>query len=650
MDTPDAIPVGLNDYVVKGWCHSENAFDDIQIHVSLNGKQIPVFSGLPRPDIVKKFRNRAALRSGFLARIQSQKVTQTVIVTAQVDGLRIPLSKGIPIPVRGAAPSGLRAKAQSYQDWISRNEPQLFWSEAEISYRLSSLAYRPSFSIILPTYNTPEYFLTRCIQSVLDQHYNNWQLCIADDQSTDRSVFERLKRYADDEKRIYLQQCEYRGGISAASNLALNRANGDFIVLLDHDDELHPYALLEVARAANESANCKLFYSDEDKIDECGFRSQPAFKPDFDNNIFLTFNYLGHLIALKRSVAEEIGGFRSSCDGAQDWDLLIRATEAMDQSSIGHIRKPLYHWRMHPESTAQRLEAKPYASKAWTRVLEDHIQRTAAKVTVSEGLFFGSMRQKYPARKQIEVAVFLRPEDGVFQSSVIRINSRRRVLHLYQVIDSLVLELPQQTGMQVAAEDQIKERKSSPYSLADVKGDLFVFLNGTLESLNHLFFEELIAQGMRDDCGLVTGISLNFDGQLLATGFVRESGNELLDPYVGARLPTHGYMGQISVVRTIDACPDTFFAVRPELLAEVGGLGAVSSSHMQRLADALAMNARRKGLSVLFTPYAIATFSEEPKLQKVRQDFEHGQPSVFRLNPNLKSFEHFDDLLRGAPQ
>jgi len=625
LDTPEPVPVSYSDYILSGWAFAKNASDRLEVVASVGGIEYPAFFGFSRPDVARHFKDQTIANCGFVIRFSPGKKPAGIAVFARLNGKKISLVDSVEFAEEAEFAADGRWEASGYHQWIKFHEPQLFVPKDEVFRYLSGLSYRPLISIILPTYNTPQYFLNRCLDSVIEQHYWNWQLCITDDNSSQPHVASTIQKYAASDPRILFTRRAEQGGISVASNEAIKQAQGDFIVLLDHDDELHPSALMEVARALNERNSYQLIYSDEDKISRFGERSQPAFKPDFDRNIFLTFNYLGHLVALKRSVAQEIGGFRPECDGAQDWDLLIRATEVIPPDAIGHIRKPLYHWRMHDNSTAFNLDAKPYAAKAWRRVLEDHARRTAQSFTVVPGLFYGSMRIKYPGPKQVEATVFLRPEDGVFQSAIVKMNAAGRDLHLYQLTGCEASELD--------AQDEVK------VSLSDLAGDVFIFINGPLESLNHLFFDEIIGQAMRSDCGLVTGMAVDTENRILPTAYLRVDEESVTDPNAGVKIPDHGYMGMASVVRTIDACSELFFAVRRERLAEAGGMGAVSSFQMQALADLLCRKAHEKGLSILYTPYAVASFSSA-SVPRTRTDRNGDRSAPVRLNPHLLTFNY----------
>jgi hypothetical protein len=521
--------------------------------------------------------------------------------------------------------------ASSYQEWLVTHEPKLFCPDDQVADHLAGFTYKPLLSILLPTFNTNPHFLERCLRSVSNQHYSKWQLCVVDDCSSDERVVPFIQRLADEDARIQLCVSRTNAGISAASNLALQMAQGEFIILLDHDDELHPFALFEVVAALNRHPDLDLIYSDEDKIDRDGHRVCPAFKPDFDFDIFLSFDYLGHMIALRRSVTAEVGGFRSSCNGAQDWDLLMRALEGMDAQKVHHIAKPLYHWRMHADSTALDLNSKPYVRRAWGKVLVDHLARTALSAEIEPGLFFGSMRIKRPinrgSTREASVAVFLRTEDGSYQIAALEPNVDSSRTFFYELLGS-----------------SLTSGAKWIWSFEEITEDVAVFINRPLETVNHLFFEELAAQAMRADCGLVTGISVDA-GRVVHSGLIRDMRGQLMDPFVDLNFPHDGYLGQLSVVREVETISDEFFAVRREHLAGVGGLGSISAGFMSRLVQQLTTQAHKRGLRVLATPYAVATFEGVWPVRVSRVADDGRRP--IQLNPNFASFANLAEVLSG---
>ena len=374
---------------LAGWSCLENRVPPDELWVEYDGVRVPALTGLPRPDVARSYNTLSLDRAGFLSRFPVSREETRVTFIARHEGLEHILGE---FPVGWHRPiSPVESGQNDYATWLQTHESRLFWPTSEYEECLQALPWAPVVSVVLPTYNTQLYHLHRCIESVTAQLYPHWELCISDDASSDPRVRLYLEKRAASEPRIRLSFSTAQGGISTASNRSITTSTGDFIVLLDHDDELHPSALLEVVRCLNAHPSADLIYSDEDKIDQLGLRSYPAFKPEFDRDMLCAFNYLGHLVAMRTTLVRQVGGFRSDSDGAQDWDLLLRVTSATEPDRIRHIPKPLYHWRMHEDSTAFSLDAKPYAIRAWKGVLERHL-KSATCATVRDGLFLGSMR------------------------------------------------------------------------------------------------------------------------------------------------------------------------------------------------------------------------------------------------------------------
>lgn len=241
------------------------------------------------------------------------------------------------------------------------------------AYLATCFNYQPLISIIMPVYNTPEKYLREAIQSVLNQVYSNWELCIADDASSQPHIKLVLEEYLKQDSRIKVVFRESNGHISNASNSALSIATGEFIALLDHDDILTPHALYEVASLLNSHPEADMIYSDEDFIDDDGQLSHPYFKPDWCPDTFLANMYICHLGVYRHSIVKEIGGFRVGFEGSQDYDLVLRFTEKTEQ--IFHIADILYHWRTHAASTNINPSAKSYAFVAARKALSEALIR-----------------------------------------------------------------------------------------------------------------------------------------------------------------------------------------------------------------------------------------------------------------------------------
>ena len=239
-----------------------------------------------------------------------------------------------------------------YKRWIKEIDTLSESDRLSILDHITELHHKPCISIIMPTYNSSERWLRRAIESVRSQLYPHWELCIADDASTMHHVRAILEEYQRLDERIKIVFRDRNGHISAASNSALELATGEFVALLDHDDELSSHALYMVAWAINADPDLDLIYSDEDKINEKNYRYDPYFKPDWNSDLLTSQNMICHLVVYRTQLVRKIGGFREGYEGAQDWDLVLRMTEGIPPKHIKHLPYILYHWRAISGSTA----------------------------------------------------------------------------------------------------------------------------------------------------------------------------------------------------------------------------------------------------------------------------------------------------------
>ena len=266
----------------------------------------------------------------------------------------------------------------SYAQWIEKNEQLLFNG----INKLNNLYREPLISILVPCFNTPKSYIDALIDSVIDQVYGKWQLCLADG-SNDKEKTQYLQGAALRDKRISYKKVGKNLGIVGNTNEALTIAKGEYIAFMDHDDVLSPYALSEVALVLSNNLKCDLVYSDEDKLSDDGkTRQLPFFKPDWSPELLLGVNYITHFVVARKSIVDEIGGLRAGFDGAQDYDFLLRFTEKTIH--IKHIPKILYHWRLAQGSTAKNVSEKDYADTAGRRALEDAVKRRGINADVVE--------------------------------------------------------------------------------------------------------------------------------------------------------------------------------------------------------------------------------------------------------------------------
>jgi GT2 family glycosyltransferase len=269
----------------------------------------------------------------------------------------------------------------AYLQWLGAERAHAASREAHRARELAARPGAPRFSLLVPLFETDPAMLSAMLDSVFAQTWPHWELCLCDDASartdTAQALATRISaRLAEHDSgfepgRVRLVRHATNTGIVGTSNDALALAGGDWIVLLDHDDTLAPHALAALAQALEREPDARLLYSDEDKLDESGLRCLPYFKPDFSPALLATQNYIGHLLALRADLMQALGGFREGTDGSQDYDLVLRASEAT--RAIVHVPQVLYHWRLHAGSTAINTDSKPYAHEAGRLALAEHL-------------------------------------------------------------------------------------------------------------------------------------------------------------------------------------------------------------------------------------------------------------------------------------
>jgi GT2 family glycosyltransferase len=386
-DTPTERTGGLSGKIrVTGWAVAPSGIDAVRVRVD-EGRAIAATTGLSRTDIGAVFPNHeGAANSGFRA---------TLDLTGLAEGPHT-------LHIEAVSNTGATADAAFS---IEVGGVRAVRTAFEIRSALQSMTYKPVFSILTPVYNTPEKWLRRVIDSVLEQQYPHWELCIADDCSTQPHVRRILDEYIARDQRIKVVYRDRNGHIAEATNSALEIATGEFIALLDHDDELTADALFENAIALNERPTLDFVYSDEDKIDEEGVCSDPFYKPDWSPDFMLTCMYTCHLGVYRTSLVREIGGFRPEVNGAQDYDLALRIAARSDR--IHHIPRVLYHWRTLPTSTASGAEAKDYAYPAAQRAIANYLHLVGTPGKVLAGPRPGYHRVLYDIQGKPRVSVVI---------------------------------------------------------------------------------------------------------------------------------------------------------------------------------------------------------------------------------------------------
>ncbi|EHR4851966.1 glycosyltransferase family 2 protein [Enterococcus faecalis] len=431
-----------NNLTITGWA-LDTITKESPIFTINNENQVSVYNiqRVLREDVNQIYQTEPAIEAGFVVTLEGIKQKKVLPFhfqsSAHVVTVDFPLNKKYPVipgtedkvtrlwikakkGFKYMAKNGIshtiqRAKIEklrnqaSYPNWLARNE--VLDIEA-MTQEIATFHYQPKISIAMPVYNVEEKWLRLCIDSILNQVYTNWELCMADDASTDPNVKKILTEYQQLDERIRVVFREQNGHISEATNSALTIATGEFVALLDNDDELAINAFYEVVKVLNENPELDLIYSDEDKIDMDGNRSDPAFKPDWSPDLLLGTNYISHLGVYRRSILEEIGGFRKGYEGSQDYDLVLRFTEKTTKERITHIPKVLYYWRMLPTSTAVDQGSKGYAFEAGLRAVQDALVRRGINGHATHGAANGLYDVYYDIESEKLVSIIIPTKNG----------------------------------------------------------------------------------------------------------------------------------------------------------------------------------------------------------------------------------------------
>lgn len=263
--------------------------------------------------------------------------------------------------------------SKEFAGWFEKNGECGDRELENLSKRVGALKAPPRISILFPVYNAPPPLLEAAVRSVIAQVYPHWELCMVDDASSEEATREAVRQLSGLDGRIRVRYRSYNGHISEATNTAFSYAGGDYVGLLDHDDELTPNALAEVALALEAHPGAKWVYSDEDKIDPKGNLLGPYFKPDYDPELLMRQNFICHFTVIERGLFDRAGGMRVGLEGSQDWDCFLRLSRLVRPSEVVHIPKILYHWRMAPGSSANTVGDKNYSVRAAERAITEHL-------------------------------------------------------------------------------------------------------------------------------------------------------------------------------------------------------------------------------------------------------------------------------------
>lgn len=554
-----------------------------------------------------------------------------------------------------------------YANWVARHDTLTAERMERLRERVASLDDAgPLISILLPVYQTPERWLRRCIESVLAQAYPRWQLCIVDDASPDARVLEIAREYANLDSRIQVSRREINGHISEASNSALDVAIGSYVALLDHDDELRPHALLEVAEAIDSDGAIGLVYSDEDKLDAEGRRFDPYFKPEFDPDLLRSQNYICHFTVIRTDLVRAVGGFRKGFEGSQDHDLILRCTEQLLPAQIRHIPKVLYHWRAIPGSTALTRDAKDYASSAGAKAVGEHLARRHPGARVEE-LSHGHYRVRWPLPSpppKVTLVIPTRDNVGLLRMCIESILARTSYPSFEIVVvdnrsseaDALAY-LTQQEGR-----ERVRVlRYDAPFNYSAINnlavkesdGDIIGLVNNDIEVISGDWLEEMVSQALRPDVGAVGAMLYYPNDTIQHAGVVLGVHGVAAHLYAGMPRGFPGHGGRARVAQSLSAVTGACLLVRRDLYELAGGLDESLQVAFNDIDFCLRL--RALGYRNVWTPFAELyhresasrgtedteekrrRFAQEVELMLQRWGVELRQDPAYNINLSLNS-------------
>lgn len=465
-----------------------------------------------------------------------------------------------------------------YEKWIELNEPNE--EELEIQ-RKTKFEIEPKISIIIPMYNTPKKFFEELVDSLIQQTYRNWELCLADGSNEED---EELKEIYKKDDRIKYKFIGENKGISENTNEALNLATGDYIALLDHDDLLPVFSLFEIVKCINNHPEVDFIYTDEDKFEELGGkRYDPYFKSDFGPDTLRANNFICHFSVFRRDLMDKLGGFRKEFDGAQDYDIILRMSE--NAKHIIHIPKILYHWRVHELSTAKAgAHAKPYAYEAGKKAVQAQIDRLGLKGHVEDGNTLGTYKVNYEIEGNPKVSIIIPNKDYIsilkvclksitklttyknYEIVVVENNStEKETFDYYKKIDG-------KDNIKVVyyPEKEFNYSKIINFGVRNCSGDYVIQLNNDTELLTPNWLEEMLGFAQREDVGAV-GVKLFYpDKTIQHAGIIIGIGGVAGHVFKNTPHNMHGYFSKDAMIQNLSAVTAACIMTPKKIYEDIG--------------------------------------------------------------------------------
>lgn len=529
---------------------------------------------------------------------------------------------------------------QNYQKWIEKYEPK--YNELE-KQRETKFEYNPKISIVVPMYNTPEKYFKELLESITEQTYENWELCLADGSPKRAEYLEDLIQPLGD--KIKYKLLSENKGISGNSNEALKLVTGDFIALLDHDDIIPKFALYEIVKTINENPDVDFIYTDEDKIlEENKKRISPHFKQDYALDTLRSYNYICHFSIFKKELMDKLGGFNSEFDGSQDYDLILRATEQAKQ--IVHIPKILYNWRISSTSVASGAAAKPYAYEAAKRAILASIERHGIQgVKVEDSRIIGLYKVTYPVKGEPKISIIIPNKDhkkdlkrcikSILKSTyknyeiiIVENNSKEKNIFKYYK----KLEKNPNIKIEKCEMSIFNYSKLNNYGASKASGEYFVFLNNDTKIITNNWLETIISNCQREEIGAIGAKLIYKNKRIQHAGVVLNLTGTAGHVNWNEKENNPGYFGRIMIQQNVSAVTGALLGVSKKVFEKVKGFDETFPISYNDVDFCLKI--QDTGKLITYNPYIVAYHYESQS--RGYEDTEEKQKRLKKEESKLK--------------
>ncbi len=536
-----------------------------------------------------------------------------------------------------------------YEGWYAQYVPSQQRLDAQ---RRKHWKIQPKISVVVPAYKTPEEFLRQMMDSLRNQTYANWELCIANGSPEDQAMAAVLAEYSREDNRIRYENLKENLGIAENTNAAFQMATGEFVGLLDHDDLLAPNALYEIASVIEKNSQADVIYTDEDKVTtDLTEHFQPHLKPDFNLDLLRSNNYICHFCVVRRSIVEEIGGFRREFDGAQDYDFIFRCTEAARE--VCHVPEILYHWRTHKASTADNPASKMYAFDAGRRAIEAHLQRSHVTGVVSHTKDLGFYQVEYPVQKEDLISIIIPNKDE--KESLEKCLQSIWKKSTYKNYEILIIENNSTSQEIFDYYEELKKKENiriltwkrefnysaiNNFGVQYARGEYLLFLNNDVEVITANWMERMLGNCQRKEVGAV-GVKLYYpDNTIQHAGCVIGIGGIAGHMFVGMDRSRTGYLHKASIQQDLSAVTAACMMMKREAFAKTGGFTEALSVAFNDVD--LCLKVGREGYLIVYEPH-VELYHYESKSRGA----EDSEAKIRRFQGEIEYMRsHWIDILK----